>query len=598
MSFRRRLVRAGTWWLLLAVVVATGTLAKGRLSHATDTVARFDPSPAFVAYNANSFVVNVIAENVHTLREDTPETGSQCGNAVDDDGDGKVNDGCPASLTAEDGLPCDDAADDDGDAMVNDGCPPTGPEPESIVCADAIDNDADGKVNDGCPANGGAETGAQCTNSADDDADGFVNDGCPAAGDSEFIAVCSDTLDSDGDGIVNDGCPASGAPETGNQCSNAVDDDADGRVNDGCPAGGMRSETGSFECGDAIDNDGDTYENDGCPAVNAAESACTNAISDDSDGLVNDGCPQVGSAPESGVACFDAVDNDGDGRVNDGCPSAPEPEVLCDDALDSDGDGLVNDGCPIEENCSKNPGEPTGDFPCGLGAFSVTVTWPATKLQYLSHTRGSYITSTGRSLFADPCPATVTSSSLSISCFTTGSTPLGPDGTPEAGTACANAIDDDGDLLVNDGCPAVGAGEVGTACSNTLDDDADGMVNDGCPSSAGTGTLVSIVLRPLGEVGETIVLDQSSVLVDITGREIAHVDLQGSVLLRRCADVNESGHVSLADVLAILPHVGKTSSSPDWPTVSKYDLNQSGTINLSDALYALAQVGQTCTFTP
>ncbi len=53
--------------------------------------------------------------------------------------------------------------------------------------------------------------------------------------------------------------------------------------------------------------------------------------------------------------------------------------------------------------------------------------------------------------------------------------------TPESGGQCANAIDDDADTLLNDGCPVVGAAESG--CLNSADDDADTWVNDGCPSS-------------------------------------------------------------------------------------------------------------------
>jgi hypothetical protein len=49
-------------------------------------------------------------------------------------------------------------------------------------CNNATDQDGDGFVNDGCPAVGAAETGAQCLNNVDDDADGSINDGCPTVG--------------------------------------------------------------------------------------------------------------------------------------------------------------------------------------------------------------------------------------------------------------------------------------------------------------------------------------------------------------------------------------------------------------------------------
>jgi hypothetical protein len=51
-------------------------------------------------------------------------------------------------------------------------------------------------------------------------------------------------------------------------------------------------------------------------------------------------------------------------------------------------------------------------------------------------------------------------------------------------TACKNDVDDDGDGLVNDGCPVQGDdGESGDQCENAVDDDGDGWVNDGCPAS-------------------------------------------------------------------------------------------------------------------
>ena len=171
-----------------------------------------------------------------------PEADAECSNGIDDDGDGKVNDGCPTT------------------GILN---PETGKQ-----CKNATDDDADGKVNDGCPADVKGEPAAQCNNATDDDADGKVNDGCKHAGAAESGAQCDNASDDDGDGKVNDGCPKAPNPETGGQCDNATDDDGDGKVNDGCPAG-----------------------------VIAPESACDDAVDDDLDGKVNDGCPTAGAAP-------------------------------------------------------------------------------------------------------------------------------------------------------------------------------------------------------------------------------------------------------------------------------------------------------------
>jgi hypothetical protein len=105
-----------------------------------------------------------------------PETGAQCDNNIDDDNDGRVNDGCPQ----EGGAPETQCADN-----------------ETACTGDIVDDDGDGRVNDGCPAVATAESGAACNNNLDDDGDGTINDGCPAVGN-----------DNDGDGKVNDGCQA------------------------------------------------------------------------------------------------------------------------------------------------------------------------------------------------------------------------------------------------------------------------------------------------------------------------------------------------------------------------------------------------------
>jgi hypothetical protein len=60
----------------------------------------------------------------------------------------------------------------------------------------------------------------------------------------------------------------------------------------------------------------------------------------------------------------------------------------------------------------------------------------------------------------------------------------------ESGASCSNAVDDDGDGVVNDGCPIVGS-RLDYYCSNSVDDDGDGAVNDGCPAVNETVTLAS-----------------------------------------------------------------------------------------------------------
>jgi len=55
------------------------------------------------------------------------------------------------------GAQCSNNIDDDEDGKVNDGCPAVGPAAE-VLCNNAVDDDLDGKVNDGCPKVGYAES--------------------------------------------------------------------------------------------------------------------------------------------------------------------------------------------------------------------------------------------------------------------------------------------------------------------------------------------------------------------------------------------------------------------------------------------------------
>jgi hypothetical protein len=141
---------------------------------------------------------------------------------------------CPPSyqlyiLQPETGAACSNAVDDDADGAVNDGCPANGLDEIGTACHNAVDDDGDGDVNDGCSHFFSAESGAECANSADDDGDGVVNDGCPRGG-----------PDTDGDGRPDpEPVAANCGAATPGRCLDAVDDDGDGLVNDGCPHVGV-----------------------------------------------------------------------------------------------------------------------------------------------------------------------------------------------------------------------------------------------------------------------------------------------------------------------------------------------------------------------
>jgi acyl-homoserine lactone acylase PvdQ len=84
----------------------------------------------------------------------------------------------------------------------------------------------------------------------------------------------------------------------------------------------------------------------------------------------------------------------------------------------------------------------------------------------------------------------------------------GQPGVQESGAQCNNNIDDDGDGVVNDGCPPAGSPlplpELGPQCLNNTDDDGDGVVNDGCPPIAGQDIVITFHVERAADYGPLV----------------------------------------------------------------------------------------------
>ena len=222
-----------------------------------------------------------------------------CDDGADQDYDGKIdfpNDpGCsgpddPDELQTLPVLPCGNAADDDGDGKVDlqdPGCTGLGDPSEADVveCANGIDDDHDGATDFpadyGClDANDATET-TLCENGVDDDRDGLVDypadPGCLGPwdpGEREFVQ-CDDGKDNDGDGLRDLEDPGCSSPLDDYEvddtlvpgCRDGIDNDLDKLVDypadPGCASAddpGERSP--DLPCDDAKDNDGDGRRDD------------------------------------------------------------------------------------------------------------------------------------------------------------------------------------------------------------------------------------------------------------------------------------------------------------------------------------------------
>ncbi|NMB75173.1 MAG: hypothetical protein GYA21_08590 [Myxococcales bacterium] len=187
----------------------------------------------------------------------------------------------------------------------------------SEICGNGLDDDCDGLVDEGC--------GASCASDADCAANEFCAGGtcipgsacatdadCPAgqvcqAGTCRLPSGCQaeacDGIDNDCDGMVDEGCAAcradsdcaSGQSCCAGRCVDVQNDRANcGRCGNACGAG---EECQSGLCRTSCeDRDGDGY--------------CASVDCDDADASINPGAAEI---------CGDRLDNDCDGFVDEGC---------------------------------------------------------------------------------------------------------------------------------------------------------------------------------------------------------------------------------------------------------------------------------------
>jgi alpha-tubulin suppressor-like RCC1 family protein len=190
----------------------------------------------------------------------------ECGNGLDDDGDGAIDEDCPCG-TGE-SQPCwDGARAERGVGACADGvqqCSATGSNefgrwlsctmsrgPGSESCEGTVDEDCDGAIDEGCactegasracdgPSEGACRAGTQtCRSGTWTRCEGAVG---PVA------ELCGNGLDDDCDGLSDDPalCTCSPAPEV---CGNGLDDDCDG-LSDESPCAAPTPDAGTSDAG-------------------------------------------------------------------------------------------------------------------------------------------------------------------------------------------------------------------------------------------------------------------------------------------------------------------------------------------------------------
>ena len=442
----------------------------------------------------------------------------RCGNGLDDDKNGLVDEGCTCTLHDWQRCFVGDPAlagvgacawgrqdcGKNGEFATFGACEGSGA-PSAEICGNAIDDDCNGTVDEGCECVPGKTR--PCFGGPSEAADkGTCKSGtqtCDASGkwgtcDGQVLPQSSDAcngLDDDCDAVVDNGCACMpGATET---CYTG----ASGTLNVGACKAGQRT------CA-ALPGGGSAWG--ACDGMVLPSTETCNAVDDDCDGKIDQTCDCVpgttrdcygGPQGTAGIGrCKAGTQSCNAGGTWDACNGDVLPTVeTCGNGVDDDCSGAIDNGCDCVPGatsaCYSGPPGTAGVGQCKAGSK---------KCAAKAEGGSAWGACTGSVL-----PATETCNTLDDDCDgkvdqtcdcipgTTRSCYGGPQGTAGIGR-CSAGVQTCGaagtwGTCVGDVLPAP------EVCGNATDDDCSGAVDNGCECAP--GTTASCYSGPTGTAG-------------------------------------------------------------------------------------------------
>lgn len=374
--------------VLLMLLVAIGFIITSPLSYVnalTDDEALAQMSDKIRAIEGNVEDIdsvlafeNDITYNIWGSQVIPPPLSEICGDGLDNDLDGFIDEDCQPTEICDDGIDndndglidiedpdctiikeeiCGNGIDDDGDGLIDEGCEPIQLNPTSIVASVQDSGKEADKVNDNdfntrWSGNGIGETitfkfdkaypiskvgltGYHYDKSYTFSIAGkdFVVPADRPQGQLIFYDLTSLNITSDTVVLTGKGNSGSdynsyreihffGQTAPVEICGDGIDNDNDGLIDENCPP--------PIEiCGDGIDNDGDGLIDEDCQT----EEICGDGIDNNGNGQIDENCVEI---------CGDGIDNNNNGQIDENCVE------ICGDGIDNNNNGQIDEGCPID----------------------------------------------------------------------------------------------------------------------------------------------------------------------------------------------------------------------------------------------------------